>query len=74
MILAILLGMLVSLALITISLFADRVSSFRIKDREGNLVEVSRPRYASWIANLGMSLGFIGIVASLLAMFAYKNR
>jgi hypothetical protein len=74
MIVAILLGLMVSVALLTISVFAERVASFRIRGRDGKLVEVSRPRYASWIANIGVTLGFLGTIASLLAMFEYRNR
>ena len=74
MILAILLGFAVSGLLIMVSIFADRVASFRMKDRNGNLIEVSRPQYASLIKNIGLTLGFIGVVASIIAMFAYRTR
>lgn len=73
-ILLIMLGLMLSTGLMVVSMFADRVMSFRMKNKDGEYVEVSRPRYASILAKLGTLVGFIGLIASVVAMFAFRNR
>ena len=73
-IITILLSLMLSTGLMVVSMFADRVLSFRMKNKDGEFVEVFRPSYATWLAKAGTLIGFIGIVASLVAMFAFRNR
>jgi hypothetical protein len=67
-------GLLTSFGIVLVAVFADRITSFRMKNRSGQYVEVFRPNSATWIKNVGVVVGFIGIVASLIAMFIYRSR
>jgi len=67
-------GLVASAGILIVSIFADRVTSFRMKDRKGNYVEVARPNSANWISKVCVVVGFLGILASLIGMFAYRSR
>ena len=67
-------SLLASVGLLIVSIFADRVMSFRMKDRKGNYIDVNRPNSANWISKICLVVGFIGLIASLIGMFAYRNR
>jgi len=73
-ILLIMLGLMLSAGLMVVSMFADRVMSFSMKNKRGEYTQVVRPKYATWLAKAGTLIGFIGLIASVVAMFAFRNR